>query len=129
MIIVDIFGVRKGLWLQKITKKNKRTKNNNYKERKKERKEREKSRIIRRQNYLARKVLLYVELLGNNAFRAPIAEDLLRSPRYNLMLCPSPQSAAFNNNNKKERERLAGEWVIYLLGLGHPRDEGAKGGG
>ena len=46
--------------------------------RKKKREERrEKLRVLGRQNYQARGVLLYMELLAdNNAFRAPIAGDL-----------------------------------------------------
>ena len=35
-------------------------------------------------------------------FGAPIAWDLLHTPRYNLMLCPRPQSAALKNKQKKQ---------------------------
>ena len=79
-------------------------------EREKQKKKEEKLRVLWRRNYPARKVLLYVELLAGSAFWAPMAGDLSHSPRYYLMLCPGPQSAALYNNKK----RLAGVWGRYF---------------
>ena len=72
-------------------------------------------------------MLLYVKMLaGNDAFLAPIAGDPQHSPRYKLMLYPGQQSAALY---KKKKKSLAGVCGSCSLELGHPRDEGAKGGG
>ena len=101
VIIIDIFGVRKGVWLRERERK---------REREKQKKKEEKLRVLWRRNYPARKVLLYVELLAGSAFWAPMAGDLSHSPRYYLMLCPGPQSAALYNNKK----RLAGVWGRYF---------------
>ena len=61
-------------------------------------------------------------------FSGPHCWVLYHSPRHSLMLYPGPWSVALSKK-KKKKKRLAGEWSRYLLKVGHPWNEGAKGRG
>ena len=86
-----------------------------------------KLRVIRRQNYLARDVRLYVELLaGNNAFRGPHCLGPVAHTQIQPNVVPTPTKRSTQKQTKK-----AGEGGVprCLLELGHPRNEGVSGGG
>ena len=91
-------------------------------------KEREKLRVVSRQNYLARDVLLYVELLaGNNAFRGPHCLGPVAHTQIQPNVVPTPTK----RSTQKKKKKKAGEGGVprYLLELGHPRNEGVSGWG
>ena len=82
--------MRKGVWLTERERERgggeTTTKHTNKQKRQtKRRKEREKLRVLRRRNYLARAVLLSVELLaGNKAFWAPTARGSIAQPQIHI---------------------------------------------